>query len=1153
MSKVYLQFAQEPAPTIAKRVERLMIERGEALFNAIFDGGTARRLWDAIEPHLSSTRIEVMTGIAEASTIPWELLRNAETRVNLALSAQAFVRAQREGQTTLAPAKAAGKVRILLVICRPDAEGDVPFRSVASRLLMGLSDTDREAFDLDVLRPPTFERLSKVLRLAKENGEAYHLVHFDGHGVYADPKTLEGALLTFGNVMLKGESAGPRGFLVFEDPGAKSRSKCVDGSAIGGLLRDAGVPILILNACQSAFAEASAKPKEDAPQGALAEIDAYGSLAQAVMNAGAAGVVAMRYSVYVVTAAQFVAELYEALARGRTLGEAASFARRNLFDEPERKIAYDARPLQDWVVPIVWEREPLRLWPQKPEGAPTRITLGGGAVAGALDRALPQRPDIGFFGRDETLQALDRAFDSHKIVLLHGYAGAGKTTTAAEFARWYALTGGVEGPVLFTSFERHLPLARVLDKIGEVFGPALQGAGVQWSAVTDEAQRRDIALDVLSQIPVLWIWDNVEPVAGFPAGTPSDWSAAEQKDLRDFLSQARETKAKFLLTSRRDEQGWLGDLPRRVSPPPMPMQERLQLAGGIAENYGKRLADLPDLAPLLKFTQGNPLTILVAVGEVLRAGIDSPEKLGAFVATLQSGEAQFEDDEKEGRTKSLGASLSYGFEKAFSEDERKILALLHLFQGFVDVDALRTMGAEGGEWALEELGGLTREAGIALLDRAAELGLLVAHGGGYYGVHPALPWYFRSLFERHFAGESAERARRAFVEAIGSLGSFYSQKYEAGNRDVLGALMAEEDNLLAAWRLARQYGWWGGVISAMQGLRALYGATGRSPAWRRLVETIAPDFVDPATDLPLPGREEEGSLVTEYRVRLAWQDERDLAKAERLQRLRVNWSRERAGAALAKAPGERSEAELNAIRSLAVSAHELGQIQRMKDDPACVLSYREAFDLAQTIGDTAAQETSAFNLGNAYMDVSGLRDFDAAEKWFQQSLKLIASGDAPGRGKTLAQLGGLFLRRFDDALAQERPEAELLQLINRAAQYYHQALALFPPTAIVDRGVSHNQLGEIYRRAGDIERALHHYQQGIRCQEQSGDVFAAGQTRFNVAITLLQAGRFDDAHAYGQAALANFRQYGDHAAAMIRQTEGLLAAIDAAQKQQGTS
>ena len=76
---------------------------------------------------------------------------------------------------------------------------------------------------------------------------------------------------------------------------------------------------------------------------------------------------------------------------------------------------------------------------------------------------MPRPPDAGFFGRDETLLALDRAFDTGQVVLLHAFAGAGKTSTAAEFARWYSITGGLHhpdlgtGPVLWSSFEHHLP------------------------------------------------------------------------------------------------------------------------------------------------------------------------------------------------------------------------------------------------------------------------------------------------------------------------------------------------------------------------------------------------------------------------------------------------------------------------------------------------------------------------------------------------------------------------------------------------------------------------------------------------------------------------------------------------------------------------
>jgi hypothetical protein len=313
------------------------------------------------------------------------------------------------------------------------------------------------------------------------------------------------------------------------------------------------------------------------------------------MDAGVAGVVAMRYNVYVVTAVRFVAELYANLVRGQTLGAAVTAGRKSLHANPERAIAYDPRPLQDWCVPVVYEAAPIQLFPRKKgDGLTIAVHAGESSSSrGALDASLPRPPDAGFFGRDETLLALDRAFDTQKVVLLHAYAGSGKTATAAEFARWYSSTGGVDGPVLFTPFERYTPLPRVLDRIGEVFGASLEKQGFHWLAL-DDVNRRDVALQVLKQVPVLWVWDNVEPVAGFPTGTTSAWSPGEQRALADFLRDARSTKAKFLLTSRRDEQEWLGDLPRRVAIGPMPMQERVQLARALAEKRGRRLTDVAD-------------------------------------------------------------------------------------------------------------------------------------------------------------------------------------------------------------------------------------------------------------------------------------------------------------------------------------------------------------------------------------------------------------------------------------------------------------------------------------------------------------------------------------------------------------------------------
>ena len=378
---------------------------------------------------------------------------------------------------------------------------------------------------------------------------------------------------------------GSHGFLVFEDPGGGGKQQLVDGPALGAALAGAGVAVLVLNACRSAHADLATEPETVTGEGdAHRRVRAYGSLAQEVMDAGVAGVVAMRYNVYVVTAARFIGEVYAGLLAGQPLGAAVTAARRQLAADPQRQIGGRAAAVAGLAGP-----GGLRGRPAGPAARPgrqpgtcrsawTRPRRGRNGLAWSA--GLPAGPDAGFFGRDETLLALDRAFDDHRVVLLHAWAGAGKTSTVLEFARWYALTGGTDA-VLFTSFEHHLTLARLLDQVGGQFGPALEAAGIQW-ATLDDGQRRDVALQVLAQVPVLWIWDNVEPVAGFPAGTPSAWTPGEQDELAGFLRDLAGTRCQVLLTSRRDERGWLGDLPARVALPPMPMLERLELARAVA-------------------------------------------------------------------------------------------------------------------------------------------------------------------------------------------------------------------------------------------------------------------------------------------------------------------------------------------------------------------------------------------------------------------------------------------------------------------------------------------------------------------------------------------------------------------------------------------
>ena len=172
--------------------------------------------------------------------------------------------------------------------------------------------------------------------------------------------------------------------------------------------------------------------------------------------------------------------------------------------------------------------------------------------------------------------------------------------------------------MLWSSFEHHLPVDRLLDTAGDRFSGLLEANGIPWEAITDPAQRRDLILQVLAQVPVLWVWDNIEPVTGFPPGTRSAWTQAEQDDLAEFLRDLAQDPVQGAADLPPRRTHWLGDLPvrldcrrcrcarpparRRAGSPPRPGPGRSGLAAAAALH------------------RGNPLTITVLVGQALREG-----------------------------------------------------------------------------------------------------------------------------------------------------------------------------------------------------------------------------------------------------------------------------------------------------------------------------------------------------------------------------------------------------------------------------------------------------------------------------------------------------------------------------------------------------
>ena len=114
----------------------------------------------------------------------------------------------------------------------------------------------------------------------------------------------------------------------------------------------------------------------------------------------------------------------------------------------------------------------------------------------------------------------------------------------------------------------------------------------------------------------------------------------------------------------------------------MPMRESLQLAAALAASATVAASSGQAWRPLLRYAAGNPLTITVVIGQALRENLARAEDIDGFVARLQAGETELEADQDAalGRTRSLAASLSYGFAQAFTSAQRAQLALLHLFR-----------------------------------------------------------------------------------------------------------------------------------------------------------------------------------------------------------------------------------------------------------------------------------------------------------------------------------------------------------------------------------------------------------------------------------------------------------------------------------------
>ena len=218
----------------AQAVAETLQAWGGAAFDRLFVGEAQNWYQTARRQSFRDFRIKITSDSPEIMAWPWEALYSREDGyLALRFPVERQLSTDLGDPPPLPESLPQDALRILYVIPRPDGTGNVGYRTLA-KSLVGCIEEENLPVTVDVLRPPTFDRLRQVLG---ERPGYYHIVHFDGHGSYGDSAPGAGCY------------AAAEGRLAFENE--EGQLEAIETTRLAQLLAQYRIPCMVLNACQS--------------------------------------------------------------------------------------------------------------------------------------------------------------------------------------------------------------------------------------------------------------------------------------------------------------------------------------------------------------------------------------------------------------------------------------------------------------------------------------------------------------------------------------------------------------------------------------------------------------------------------------------------------------------------------------------------------------------------------------------------------------------------------------------------------------------------------------------------------------------------------------------------------------------------------------
>lgn len=1090
----------------AGKTEQDLFQWGQAIYKAALGGESARDPLSAWRSTTGSRRFSVhvdpdpQEGTSEADSalfreaasnllaLPWEIMHDGSGYISQGANG-VRVRRRLPNRKQIPVSKTRLPIRVLLLSPRPEIDKDgspvgyIDHRISARALVQAADTLGENLVRIDILHPATFPALKKALKEANEQNSPYAIVHFDGHGIY-DRKVGLGALC-------------------FEDPIddkkiGQRRLQLVHAEELAAELRGYGVPLIYLDACQTAQADEDPKA----------------SVAAKLLEEGIGSVVAMSHTVLVETARRFVEPFYRSLAEGKRVGDAMLDGQNGLYEDTYRFKIMGAGDLhlQDWFVPVLYqETDDPQLFNVKPgERASRMATERRQLQLGQL----PPTPEHNFVGRSRILLRLERLLEQEPYAVIRGSGGMGKTALAVELTRWLVQSSQYQRAA-FVSVEPQ----NVQDVKGglEVIGSQLlpQYSAAEYGNDQEEALKPIIR--ALRNFSTLIVFDNMESVLPDHRGI-NPAGAADVNDLLELGQRllASSNRCRLIFTSR------------ELLPKPFAAEVNTVELGRLSEDEAIKLveqvmaehdweppagdsATTPQEVTDLVDTVGRHPRALVLLAREVAAGVRTTT---ANVARLM---AKLEARKPGDRENSLYASVAISL-KRLPPDILEPVSRLAVFHG-------------GGHIAnMAAVMEVEPDEALAIAQSLINLGMAEPQGHDYLRLDPALPEYLKM----DQAPERLAELEAVWADAMIQLVVFlYQQQFKDATVSA-GLTLLELPNLLALLdRMAQRVNADGASAEAVSDIAGqieqLLACLNRPQALARAVA------VRQQADAALP----------------EWCHARFINQRLLIERLidhgQLQPAHEKAQSLLERAKVAGPAAYDGADSDLAMAHYLLGMVLGKAGQAALALGLLvEAQQQFEALGERGERMASVV-LAEQADRLRDLGRLDKAAETYTENINRAEKLEdyrqvAVGKGQ-LATVH-MLQEKYDEAVAGYQAARTIFEQLNEpkmvatawhqigrvhheAGNYdeaetaYRQSLEIKTRTNnLAGQASSLNQLGTLYADSlNRLEEAVAFYRQAADIAVELQDLLKEGLRRNNIANTLYKLKRYGEARTEIQRAI----------------------------------